>query len=126
MGVSDFTTKMIGDKRRWREYKARTRQLPESYRTAVDGIERYLMHFGAVDADSAASIFEDVADIFERAAADETPIRDIVGDDPVQFVDALVDNYEKGGYVARERQRLVDSIAAAEAEQAAAATPPGA
>jgi DNA-binding ferritin-like protein (Dps family) len=126
MGVSDFTTKMIGDKRRWREYKARTRQLPESYRTAVDGIERYLMHFGAVDADSAASIFEDVADIFERAAADETPIRDIVGDDPVQFVDALVDNYEKGGYVARERQRLVDSIAAAEAEQAAAATTPGA
>jgi DNA-binding ferritin-like protein (Dps family) len=126
MGVSDFTTKMIGDKRRWREYKARTRQLPESYRTAVDGIERYLMHFGAVDADSAASIFEDVADIFERAAADETPIRDIVGDDPVQFVDALVDNYEKGGYVARERQRLVDSIAAAEAEQTAAATPPGA
>lgn len=123
MGISDFTQKVIGDKRRWREYKARTKALPEGYRTAVEGIERYLMYFGAVDGDHAASIFEDVADLFERAAADGTPIRDIVGDDPVEFVDALVANYEKGGYVAKERQRLIDSIARAEA--LGAATPEG-
>lgn len=40
------------------------------------------MHFGALDGDNAASLFEDVADLFEAAAADGTPIRDIVGDDP--------------------------------------------
>jgi DNA-binding ferritin-like protein (Dps family) len=116
MGISDFTQKMIGDKKRWRAYKARTRALPEDYREAVEGIERYLMYFGAVDGDSAASVFEDVADIFERAAADGTPIRDIVGDDPSQFVDSLVNNYEKGGYVARERERLNRSIALAAGE----------
>lgn len=119
MGISAMTTKVIGDKKRWRQYKARTRALPEDYRTAVEGIERYLFYFGAVDGDNAASIFEDVADIFERAAADGTPIRDIVGDDPVAFVDALVDNYEKGGYVARERERLNRTIAAAAGETAA-------
>ena len=42
---------MIGDKKRWREFKARTRALPESYRTAVEGFTRYLMYFGAVDGD---------------------------------------------------------------------------
>ena len=47
MGISDFTTKVIGDKKRWRSYKARTKHLPENYRIAVEGIERYLMHFGA-------------------------------------------------------------------------------
>jgi hypothetical protein len=31
------------------------------------------------------------------AAADRTPIREIVGEDPVEFVEALVGNYEKGG-----------------------------
>lgn len=72
------------------------------------------MHFGPVDGDSAASVFEDVADLFERAAADGTPIRQIVGDDPVEFVDALVRNYSKGGYVDRERKRLTDAIARAE------------
>jgi DNA-binding ferritin-like protein (Dps family) len=116
MGISDLTAKVIGDKRRWREYKARVRQLPPNYRTAVDAIERYLMYFGAVDGDSAASVFEDVADLFEQAAADGTPIREIVGEDPVEFVDALVRNYEKGGYVTRERERLINAIDRAEQE----------
>jgi DNA-binding ferritin-like protein (Dps family) len=110
--------KIIGDKRRWRRYKARVRQLPPNYRAAVDAIERYLLHFGSMDAENAASLFEDVADLFERAAADETPIREIVGDDPVEFVDALVRNYSKGGYVDREQKRLTDAIDRAAGEGA--------
>ena len=114
---SKFTSKVIGDKRRWREYKARMRQLPPNYRAAVEAIERYLMHFGSMDGDSAASVFEDVADLFERAAADGTPIREIVGEDPVEFVDALVRNYSKGGYVDRERERLTNAIERAAGEE---------
>lgn len=111
-------SKMIGDKRRWRAYKARVKALPASYRTAVEGIERYLMYFGVIDANSAASLFEDVADLFEQAAADGTPIREIVGDDPVEFVEELIRNYAKGGYVDRERERLIRAIEAAEQEEA--------
>ena len=109
-----FIAKVIGPKRRWRAYKARVRQLPENYRTTVEAIERYLMHFGPMDGDSAASLLEDVADLFERAAADGTPIREIVGEDPVEFVEALIGNYQKGGYVTRERERLTSAIARAE------------
>jgi DNA-binding ferritin-like protein (Dps family) len=111
-----FLSKVIGPKRRWRAYKARVRQLPENYRTTVEAIERYLMHFGPMDADSAASLLEDVADLFERAAADATPIREIVGADPVEFVEALIANYEKGGYVAREQNRLSRAIERAAGE----------
>jgi len=114
---SGFISKVIGDKRRWREYKARVKQLPPNYRAAVDAIERYLMYFGSLEADSAASLFEDVADLFERAAADETPIREIVGDDPVEFVEELSRNYAKGGYIDKERARLVKAIERAEREQ---------
>jgi DNA-binding ferritin-like protein (Dps family) len=109
-----FIAKVIGPKRRWRAYKARVRQLPPNYRTAVEAIERYLMHFGPMQGDSAASVLEDVADLFERAAADGTPIREIVGEDPVEFVEALIGNYQKGGYVTRERERLTSAIARAE------------
>lgn len=109
-----FISKVIGPKRRWRAYKARVRQLPPNYRTTVEAIERYLMHFGPMDGDSAASLLEDVADLFERAAADGTPIRAVVGEDPVEFVEALIGNYEKGGYVTRERERLTNAIARAE------------
>jgi len=111
-----LVSRVIGDKRRWRQYKARIRQLPPDYRAAVEAIERYLMHFGPMDGNSATSLFEDVADLFERAAADGTPIRLIVGDDPVEFVDALIRNYSKGGYVAREQERLTSAIARAAGE----------
>ena len=107
---SKFIAKVVGPKGQWRRYKARVRQLPPDYRSAVDAIERYLMHFGPMDGDSATSLFDDVADLFEQAAADGTPIREIVGEDPVEFVEALVRNYSKGGYVDRERERLVNAI----------------
>jgi len=116
MDIAKVTEKMIGDKRRWRAYKARVKLLPENYRAAVEAIERYLMYFGVLEADSAAPLFEDVADLFEQAAADGTPIREIVGDDPVEFVEELVRNYDKGGYVAREQERLISAIKRAEGE----------
>ena len=112
-----FISKVMGPKRRWRAYKARVRQLPENYRTVVDAIERYLMHFVPADGDRAASEFEDLADLFERAAADGTPIREIVGNEPVEFVEAFARNYTKGGYVPdRERDRLISAIKRAEGE----------
>ena len=114
MKISDITTKVIGDKRRWRAYKARTKRLPGNYRMAVDALERYLMFFGAADGDSAASMFEDLADLFERAAADGTAIREIVGEDPVDFVETFIQNYTKGGWVIRERDRLTSGIRRAE------------
>ena len=116
MGIQDFTTKVIGDKRRWREYKARSKQLPPHYRSAIEALERYVFYFGPSEGDGAASVFEDLIDLFERAAADDTPIREIVGEDPVEFVEAIIQNYTRGGYVARERDRLTAAIERAEQE----------
>ena len=111
MSISKFTSKVIGDKRRWRQYKARTRQLPESYRTAIEAVERYLMHVGGRGDGSAwASMFEDLADLFEQAAASGTPIREIVGEDPTEFVEAFVRNYPEGSWIMRERNRLTTAI----------------
>jgi DNA-binding ferritin-like protein (Dps family) len=113
-----FISRVIGPKRRWREYKARVRRLPPNYRTAVDAIERYLMHFVPADDDRAASMFEDLADLFEQGAADGTPIREIVGEDPVEFLEAFVQNYSEGGYVpTRARKQLIDAITRAEEER---------
>jgi DNA-binding ferritin-like protein (Dps family) len=109
---------VIGGKRRWRQYKARVRQLPPNYRMAAEAIERYLMYFVPAGGGSAASMVEDLAGLFERAAADRTPIREIVGEDPVEFVEAFVQNYSAGGYVpAGGRKRLADTIARAEEDR---------
>lgn len=124
MEISKFAAKVIGDKRRWREYKARTQRLPGNYRTAVEGIERYLMHVGPAptDADSAASMFEDLVELFEQAASDGTPVRAIVGEDPVEFVEVFTQNYMEAGWVTRERERLISAIERAEAEDGEASS----
>jgi DNA-binding ferritin-like protein (Dps family) len=110
-------SKIIGDKRRWRAYKARTRQLPENYHTAIDAVERYLMYVGGRgDGPGWASMLDDLADLFEQAAANRTPIREIVGEDPSEFVMAFVQNYPEGSWVRRERDRLNSAIARAAGE----------
>ena len=42
----------------------------------------------------------------ERAAVDGIPIRDIVGDDPVEFADTFIRNYSDGQWINKERKRL--------------------
>ncbi|UNO38495.1 DUF1048 domain-containing protein [Streptomyces sp. MST-110588] len=119
---SGFLSKVIGPKKRWRAYKARIRTLPSDHRAAVEAIEKYLMHFVPIDEDSNASMFEDLADLFEQAAADGTPIREIVGEDPAEFAEAFAQNYSEGGYVpARARTKLTDDIARAAAGNEATA-----
>ena len=111
-----FISKLIGEKRRWRRYKARVKALPEPYRTAVDAIEDYLMYFGRGDGAGWAEMLEHLADLFEQAAADGTPIREIVGQDPEEFVEAFVQNYPEGQWITREQERLRNTIARAAGE----------
>ena len=112
-----FISKVIGPKKRWRAYKARTRELPASYRTAVEALQRYLMYCGpGGDGAEAATMFEDLVDLFEQSAANGTPIRDIVGEDPVEFLEAFVRNYPDGNWRTRERNRLISAIALAAGE----------
>lgn len=117
-----FIDKLIGDKRQWREYRARVKRLPDGYREAVDALQRYLMYFGGADGAAAGRMFDDLIDLFERAAADGVPVRDVVGENPVEFMDAFIENYDKGGWVTRERARLTKAIDRAVGEAGDGAT----
>src|SRR6202140_3435253 len=115
--MNKFISKVIGEKRQWRQHKARTRQLPASYRTAVEALQRYLMYAGpGGDGARAETMFEDLVDLFEQSAANGTPIREIVGEDPVEFLEAFVRNYPDGNWRIRERERLNSAIARAAGE----------
>ena len=122
MNISTLIEKVVGefgDKRRWRDHKARTKQLPAHYRTAIEALERYLTYFGAITKGAVLmSMLEDLADLFEQSAANGTPIRAIVGDDPVEFAEEFLRNYAEGQWINKERARLTEAIARAIAEEA--------
>jgi DNA-binding ferritin-like protein (Dps family) len=104
MFISNFISKVVGEKRQWRQYRERVRQLPPSYRTAVEALERYLMYLGG--GGDGTAIYADLIDLFEQSAANQIPIRSVVGDDAVEFIETFVRNYPKGEWVIRERERL--------------------
>jgi DNA-binding ferritin-like protein (Dps family) len=97
----------------WPDNEARGRSLPASYRTALDALERYLNHLGPGGDGSA--VYADLLDLFEQSAAKGTPIRDVVGEDPVAFIEALIQNYPD--WSARERERFINAIERIEREE---------
>ncbi|SJM68280.1 DUF1048 domain-containing protein [Gulosibacter sp. 10] len=109
--ILETVTGSLGEKRRWREAQARIKALPADYRAAAQAVERYLMHFGVVSkGDVLVQMTDDLASLFEQAAADATPIRSVVGEDPVGFAEDFLANYADGQWIAKERRRLVTAI----------------
>ncbi|ALN91931.1 hypothetical protein LG3211_2967 [Lysobacter gummosus] len=101
---------MIDEKKRYRRYKTRTQQLPADYHTAIEALERYLMYFGPGKGEELLAMLEDLADLFDESAANRTPIRAIVGEDPVEFAEAFRRNYPVGQWIVREQERLTSAI----------------
>ena len=100
-----------GQKKQYRQYKARVEQLPPSYRAAAEAVERYLLHAGGIaKGDVAVQMLGDLVDLIEQSAANGTPIRDIVGDDPVEFAETFIANYSGGQWIRTERERLIKAI----------------
>jgi DNA-binding ferritin-like protein (Dps family) len=45
-----------------------------------------------------------------RSRRRETPVRAVVGEDPVEFAEAFLRNYPEGHWISRERERLTNAI----------------
>lgn len=107
----EAVTGPLEQKKQYKQAKARLDALPEPYREAANAHHRYLMYQGGVtDGDTMVQMFVDLADLWERAALDRTPVRDIVGDDPVDFAETFAQAYSGKRWIDKERRRLVEAI----------------
>jgi DNA-binding ferritin-like protein (Dps family) len=111
-------TGSLAEKKQYRLHKARMDALPEPYRTAATAMHRYFIYYGGVTGgDTIVTMMGDLVDLWERAAADGTPLRDIVGDDPVEFAETFAQAYSGARWIDKERARLVKAIEDAEREE---------
>lgn len=114
----EIFTGSLEQKKQYRQYRARVDALPEPYASAAKAIDRYLMLSGGItDGETLVTMFGDFADLWERAVADGTPVRDIVGDDPVEFAETFAQAYSGKHWIDKERARLTKAIDDAEEEQ---------
>jgi DNA-binding ferritin-like protein (Dps family) len=108
-------TGSLEQKKEYRQYKARIEALPEPYVTVAKALERYFMYYGGVsDGETAVTMLGDFADLWERAAVDGTPVRSIVGDDPVEFAETFAHAYTGKQWIDKERARLTKAVEDAE------------
>ena len=104
-------TGSLEQKKQYKQYVSRIDALPEPYAASAKALQRYLTYYGGVtDGETLVTMMGDHVELWERAAADGTPVRAIVGDDPVEFADTFLQNYTDGQWLNRERQRLTDAI----------------
>lgn len=120
----ELVTGPLEEKRQYRRDKARLEALPEPYRAAAKAFQRYLMYYGGiVDGTTLVTMTSDFLDLWERAAADGTPIRAIVGDDPVGFAEDFAAAYTGKRWMDKERDRLTRAIAQAAGEEPGSTEP---
>lgn len=111
-------TGSIEQKKQYRRDLARMEALPAPYAAAATAVHRYLMYYGGiVDGDALTTMMTDLADLWERAAADGAAVRTIVGDDPVEFAEEFARAYVATRWIDKERARLTAAVDAAEQEQ---------
>ena len=111
----EILTGSLEQKKQYRQYVARIDALPEPYGAAAKAVQRYLMYSGGVtDGETAVAMMGDHVELWERAAADGTPVRGIVGDDPVEFAETFAQAYSGKQWIDRERARLTKAIEDAE------------
>ena len=111
-------TGSLEQKKQYKQYRARIEALPEPYGAAAEAFNRYFMYYGGItDGDTLLTMFGDFADLWERAAADGMPLREIVGDDPVEFAETFAQAYSGKRWIDKERARLTKAIEDAEREE---------
>jgi len=116
----ELVTGSLEQKKQYKQYKSRIEALPEPYGSVAKALQRYFTYYGGVtDGVTAVKMMGDFADLWERAAADGTPVRAIVGEDPVEFAETFAQAYTGAHWIDKERARLTKSIEEAErAEEA--------
>jgi len=104
-------TGSLEQKKQYKQATARVEALPEPYRSSAKAFNRYFVYYGGyTDGDTLVTMISDHADLWERAAADGTPVREIVGDDPVEFAESFVRAYSGTEWIDKERTRLTKAI----------------
>jgi DNA-binding ferritin-like protein (Dps family) len=114
----------IEQKKQYKHHMARMEALPEPHRGAAKALQRYFMYQGGIlDGDTLITMLGDFVDLWERAVADGTPVRAIVGGDPVEFAETFLLAYSGKQWIDKERERLrkaIDAAAGDDGEEASA------
>ncbi|GGU35601.1 DUF1048 domain-containing protein [Nocardioides albus] len=86
--MTNFLTRILGDKKAWKRMEARAAELPADYRTVYSEMKSYMWRFTAGDGMDIVAILRDILDLFETEAAAGRSVIEVTGTDLAAFCDA--------------------------------------
>ena len=96
--------KVVGEKKKYRQMKARIEALPEDYQYVYKKIQQYMWGFAAGDGYDMIKVQYDLIELFEAGAADGRKVLEITGEDVAAFSDELLRNAKN--YIDKRRESL--------------------
>jgi DNA-binding ferritin-like protein (Dps family) len=85
--VSTILTRILGDKKEWRNMEARADALPRDYRIVYSEIKPYLFTLTSGNGMDIVAVLQDVLALFETGAAEGKQALDVTGEDVAAFCD---------------------------------------
>lgn len=108
--MANILKKLIGDKQRYHQFQRDVAALPQPYAATLQALEKYMWNFakgeGFMDA------LEAILHLFQESAADQVPVTQVIGDDPVKFCDDIMAQYPNDLWLITYQNRLRQQVAA--------------
>jgi DNA-binding ferritin-like protein (Dps family) len=109
--MSNFLTKVLGEKKEWKRMEARADALPSDYRTVYGEIKKYMWRFTTGDGMDTVAALDGVLVLFEAGAADGKPVLEVTGEDVAAFCDERLQGANPfTSYVDKWRTSLNDDV----------------
>lgn len=100
--------KLIGDKKRYRQFLKDMAALPAPYAATLDALQKYMWNFanggGFMDA------LEEILRMFQESASEQVPVSHVIGDDPVAFADNIMAQYPDDLWLVKYQNKLRKTI----------------
>ncbi|MGH3505989.1 MAG: DUF1048 domain-containing protein [Nocardioidaceae bacterium] len=103
--MSNFWTRVTGERKEWRSMEAPADALPRDYRIMYAKIKPYLWKFTSGDGMDTMVVLQDVRALFETGAAEGKHALDVTGEDVAAFCDERLRGAPLHSYVARGGHR---------------------
>ena len=97
-------TKLIGDKKAYKEFKTEVAKLPQDYQVAFNSLQKYMWNFGK--GEGFQIVFDDLLHLFQESAMENIPLKDVIGEDPVEFADELMAQYPDELWIIKMQNKL--------------------
>ncbi|WP_461225516.1 DUF1048 domain-containing protein [Lacticaseibacillus suihuaensis] len=105
-------TKIIRDKKRYRQFLKDANALPAPYAQTLLALQAYLWNFAR--SGDLIEPLEEMLRMFQESAAEQVPVAQIVGADPVEFAANLMAQYPDDLWLIKYQNRLREQVKAAE------------